>query len=62
MNPKEKAIALVQAFIDEGFLPAAARIAALITVDEVIDALENNAANSASWNYYEEVKTEIENL
>jgi len=33
MTPKEKAIALVQAFIDEGFLPAAARIAALIAVD-----------------------------
>ena len=48
--------------IAEGFLPAAARSAALITVDEIIDSLENNAANSASWDYYEEVKTEIENL
>jgi hypothetical protein len=62
MTPKEKAVAFVQAFIDEGFLPAAARIAALIAVDEIIEALKNNAANSASWLYYEEVKQEIEAL
>jgi hypothetical protein len=31
-------------------------------VDEIIEALENNAANSASWLYYEEVKKEIEKL
>jgi hypothetical protein len=35
---------------------------ALIAVDEIIEALENNAANSASWLYYEEVKKEIEKL
>jgi len=34
---------------------------ALIAIDEIIEALENNAANSASWLYYEEVKQEIEN-
>jgi len=35
---------------------------ALIAVDEIVEALENNAANSASWLYYEEVKQEIERL
>jgi hypothetical protein len=28
-------------------------------VDEIIEALKNNAANSASWKYFEEVKEEI---
>lgn len=32
---------------------------ALIAVDEIIDSLKSNAANSASWLYWEEVKQEI---
>jgi RecG-like helicase len=35
---------------------------ALIAVDEIIEALRNNAANSESWLYYEEVKNEIEKI
>ena len=35
---------------------------ALIAVDEIIEALKNNAANSTSWLYYEQVKNEIEKL
>jgi len=35
---------------------------ALITVIEIIKALKDNAANSSSWLYYEEVKQEIEKL
>jgi len=38
MTSEEEAIGLVQAFINEGFLPAAARIAALVAVDKIIDA------------------------
>lgn len=35
---------------------------ALIAVDEIIEALKNNAANSASWFNYEKIKQEIQNL
>jgi len=63
MTPKEKAIELVSKYY--GHFTAHMSIAkkcALIAVDEIIEALENNAANSASWLYYEEVKKEIEKL
>ena len=30
--------------------------------DETIEALKDNAASSASWKYYEEVKQEIQKL
>lgn len=66
MTPEEKAVALVQAFIDEGFLPAVARIAALIAVDEIIEAnpiifrLDNTIMSNK--NYWQEVKKEIEAL
>jgi hypothetical protein len=66
MAPKEKAVALVQAFIDEGFLPAAARIAALIAVDEIINT---GPLKMIDWGeiisdkpYWQEVKQEIEAL
>lgn len=64
MTPKEKAIALVQAFIDEGFLPAAARIAALIAVDEIIEVAcdESDYDKSVTKLYWQEVKQEIEEL
>lgn len=37
-----------------------AKQCALIAVDEILDALKNNAANSASLYFYEGVKKEIE--
>ena len=70
MTPKEKADELINKYLtsrdanqwdDVRDVHAAIRCA-LIAVDEVIEALENNAANSASWLYYEEVKQEIEKL
>lgn len=63
MEPKEKAISLVQTFIDEGFLPAAARIAALVTVDELIKYImpDNSFPGYNEW-FWQEVKQEIENL
>ena len=66
MTPKQKAIELFDKFNkpDTRLYPYVhnAQQCALIAVDEIIEALENNAANSASWLYYEEVKKEIEKL
>ena len=69
MTPKEKAEDLWLTYyelVDDIYSNEAAKknakMYALIAVDEIIEALENNAANSASWLYYEEVKQEIEAL
>jgi hypothetical protein len=65
MNPKEKAIELVEAMsfsCRECDYEMRAKYCAIRAVDEIIEALKNNAANSASWLYYEEVKKEIEKL
>ena len=66
MTPKEKAQELDSRFYelvaDTPDPDWRAKEGALIAVDEIIEALKNNAANSASWLYYEEVKQEIENL
>jgi len=59
---KEKAISLIQTFIDEGFLPAAARIAALIAVDEILDMVKHTPIEFIDTEYWQEVKQEIENL
>jgi len=62
-TPKEKAQELVESMAfscRECDYEAKAKQCALIAVDEIIEALENNAANSASWKYFEEVKQEIE--
>lgn len=64
-TPKEKAQELVESMAfscRECDYEAKAKQCALITVDEIIEALKNNAANSASWLYYEEVKQEIKKL
>ena len=58
-NPKDEAIEIIQSFIDEGFLPAAARIAALVAVDLLI-ANERLDVGDEPW--WVQVKTEIENL
>jgi hypothetical protein len=39
-----------------------AKSIAVYLVEQMIEALENNAANSASWKYYEEVKDEINKI
>lgn len=65
MSPKEKAIELIESMAfscRECDYESKAKQCAIIAVDEIIEALENNAANSASWLYYEEVKQEIQNL
>ena len=70
MTPKEKAIELHNKILnitfDDRDIPGeptwVSTKCALIAVDEIIEALKNNAANSASWLYYEEVKQEIEKL
>jgi hypothetical protein len=61
MTPGEKAVALVQAFIDEGFLPAAARIAALVALRDTIWGYLSQQPKEVQ-EYWEEVKQEIENL
>jgi len=58
---KEKAISLIQTFIDEGFLPAAARIAALIAVDEIIGYSRMHGFIGLT-EYWQQVKNEIEKL
>ena len=70
MSPKEKAIELHNKILnityDDRDIPDeptwVSTKCAIVAVDEIIEALENNAANSASWLYYEEVKQEIQNL
>ena len=70
MSPKEKAIELHNKILnityDDRDIPGeptwVSTKCAIIAVDEIIEALKNNAANSASWLYYEEVKQEIQNL
>jgi hypothetical protein len=64
MTPKEKALELVEDMFncpETGYNEHKIECA-LVAVDEIIEALKNNAANSASWLYYEEVKQEIEAL
>jgi len=67
-SPKEKAVELVEKMWvyalpnENGSCQKNAKQCALIAVHEIIEALENNAANSSSWLYYEEVKQEIEKL
>ena len=60
MTPKEKALALIQEFIDSGFLPMAARIGALITVDEILNTLFGTLYGYSLIEYWNEVKKEIE--
>jgi hypothetical protein len=63
MTAKEKAQDLVNKFrLSAIFTDSYVKAIAKTAVDEIIEALENNAANSASWLYYEEVKAEIEKL
>jgi len=72
MTQKEKAQELVNKFLksNEGHFYQvnevadleAAKESALIAIHEIIEALKDNAANSASWQYYEEVKQEVEKL
>jgi hypothetical protein len=65
MTPKEKAIELVEAMsfsCRECDYELRAKYCAIRAVDEIIEALKNNAASSASWKYFEEVKQEIEKL
>jgi hypothetical protein len=68
-TPKDKAIELVDNFkfgdvVTEKLqvvnIDIYSKLFALRAVDAIIEALENNAANSASWKYFEEVKQEIE--
>jgi len=69
MTPKEKAEEIFDKYwtliaykIEGSVGRLVIKQCALIAVDEIIEALKNNAANSASWLYYEEVKQEIEKL
>jgi len=62
MTPKEKAIELYEKMLRVEY-PLAAKRAALIAVDEVIEALhEHHWQNRLIINYWQEVKQEIEKL
>jgi hypothetical protein len=69
MNSKEQANQYYKAAFDRWALELSyeknhliAKSIATYVVEQMIEALENNAANSASWKYYEEVKDEINKI
>jgi hypothetical protein len=69
MTPKEKAVELVQRFIDEAYAETAeqlytpvAKNAALIAVDEVLNEENHFIQTDAHLLYWEQVKQEIKNL
>ncbi len=67
MNPKEKAIELVEEYQRniEGIHKADAQICALIAVDEVLgfmDAFDIDLEMAHQYKWYKKVKKEIENL
>jgi hypothetical protein len=62
MTPIEKSIELYNKMYDFSIFDESAKQCALIAVDEIIEALENNAANLSSVNFYKEVKKELEAL
>lgn len=62
MNPKEKSAYLVVKYMSKVVSKQVAKECALVAVDAIIEALKDNAANSASWLYYGEVKQEIEKI
>lgn len=72
MSPKEKAVKLVEQFEDHGWMDEktsmweSGRKCALIAVDEILDFMITNLKWDEKTNgnieYWQEVKTEIENL
>jgi hypothetical protein len=71
MNPKQKAVELVQRFIDEAYAETTeqlytpvAKNAALIAVDEMLGlgAMVGSDLSDLFYIYWEEVKQEIKNL
>ena len=69
MNPKQKAVELVQRFIDEAYAETTeqlytpvAKNAALIAVDEVLNEENHFIQTDAHLLYWEQVKQEIKNL
>ena len=71
MNPKQKAVDLVQRFIDEAYAETTeqlytpvAKNAALIAVDEMLGlgAMVGSDLSDLFYIYWEEVKQEIHNL
>jgi hypothetical protein len=63
MNPKEKAIKLLDKYIQANGNSFFAKQCALIAVDELIKNTINTKTDyGASWTYWQQVKQEIENL
>ena len=69
MNPQEQAYHYYKTAFDRWALELSyeknhliAKSIATYIVEQIIEALENNAANSVSWKYYEEVITEINKI
>ena len=71
MNPKQKAVELVQRFIDEAYAETTeqlytpvAKNAALIAADEMLGlgAMVGSDLSDLFYIYWEEVKQEIKNL
>lgn len=63
MTPKEKAIEIWYKFYDLDIDPTVAKMGALISVKDTIEALEHNTWQNKDYiNYYNEVKQEIEKL
>jgi len=69
MNPKQKAVELVQRLIDEAYAETTeqlytpvAKNAALIAVDEILNEENHFIQTDAHLLYWEQVKQEIKNL
>ena len=63
MTPKEKAIELVEKFkwYCEGAIEYQQAIAS-IAVDEILNSIQDLEIADIKWDYWQEVKQEIENL
>jgi hypothetical protein len=65
MTPKEKAIELVEKMTfscHECDTQWKAKQCALIAVDEILFAIQDLECENVNWDYWQEVKQEIENL
>jgi len=69
MTPKQKAVELVQRFIDEAYAETTeqlytpvAKNAALIAVDEILNEENHFIQTDAQLLYWEQIKQEIKNL
>jgi len=62
MTPREKAVELVHKFGMENQYYERAKQCALIAVDEILITIQDLPINEVNWDYWQQVKQEIEKL